>query len=540
MYSKGLNFACPVHTYAFQEFLTSHGIDCTVLDYRPNYFDDFDLRHSASSMRKEYLRLKKKAKKNPSLDKRVEAARRRWISHLLVTPQREIRYDRFKKFIDTHYRKTDFTYDTDTLEYLDPGFDCYICVTDVIWRNVPHYGFDRGYFLGSTAMENKWKIAYSPGRGTDFSKNENDTNEFFHYVNDIDFLSVRERSTQDYIEKHSGRRPELVLDPVLLMDRSFYENLSITPLEEHYVLLYHVVQGAEDSAANAADYAKRHNLKIIQLTDVTNSKLLEPYTDVQHENRYAIGVEDWLGYILHADAIFTNSFHAICFSILFEKKLYVGVRKSDKVENILHTFHLEDRRIHSIEDLREKENRDIDFTEVRKILEKEREKSTDFILSALNYCETHERPGRDYTTWKKNLKFKIAYVTDEPDQEHAYDDIPGKMRRVKHACYFRPEKKSFNDGTDTFLENRYDGHGKKFAGWALRFKIENRQILYLKNGNFILEEEYDENVHGSLKLFKPGEKIPYLPVNQLKTVHAIAMWKEPSKNRLKQLFRRER
>ena len=33
------------------------------------------------------------------------------------------------------------------------------------------------------------------------------------------------------------------------------------------------------------------------------------------------GVEDFLTYIKHADVIFTNSFHAICFALLFHKDL---------------------------------------------------------------------------------------------------------------------------------------------------------------------------------------------------------------------------
>ena len=45
MYSKGLNFACPLHTYAFQQFLLEKGFDATVINYKPIYFDNFDLRN---------------------------------------------------------------------------------------------------------------------------------------------------------------------------------------------------------------------------------------------------------------------------------------------------------------------------------------------------------------------------------------------------------------------------------------------------------------------------------------------------------------
>lgn len=35
MYTKGLNFACPLHTFAFQQFLLRNGIHATVIDYKP-------------------------------------------------------------------------------------------------------------------------------------------------------------------------------------------------------------------------------------------------------------------------------------------------------------------------------------------------------------------------------------------------------------------------------------------------------------------------------------------------------------------------
>lgn len=36
-HTKALNFACPLHTYAFQQFLSDHGIESTVIDYMPIY-----------------------------------------------------------------------------------------------------------------------------------------------------------------------------------------------------------------------------------------------------------------------------------------------------------------------------------------------------------------------------------------------------------------------------------------------------------------------------------------------------------------------
>ena len=48
MHTKGLNFACPVHTYAFQQFLLANGIESTVIDYKANYYGNFEPRYPGS------------------------------------------------------------------------------------------------------------------------------------------------------------------------------------------------------------------------------------------------------------------------------------------------------------------------------------------------------------------------------------------------------------------------------------------------------------------------------------------------------------
>ncbi|MCD8022018.1 MAG: hypothetical protein LUF30_03260, partial [Lachnospiraceae bacterium] len=90
--------------------------------------------------------------------------------------------------------RTEECYDSDMLEVKDPGFDCYICATDVIWKNTPEFGYDRGFFLGSTCMENKHKIAYAASRGTYFATTPEEKEEFFHYLKDFDSISVRDKT----------------------------------------------------------------------------------------------------------------------------------------------------------------------------------------------------------------------------------------------------------------------------------------------------------------------------------------------------------
>lgn len=223
MYSKALNFACPLHTYAFQQFLLNNGIESTVIDYKPVYYYNFNLKYPSVYYAERYERQILEGRQT------LEGMRKARDRYMKMAKEREIRYEKFQNFIDNNYIKTDICYDSDLLEVLDPNFDCYICVTDVIWKNEPGEGFDRGFFLGSKAMEGKRKIAYAASRtlASDYSPQKEA--EFFYYVNDIDFISVREKSLKQFIESNSNKKAQLVLDPVLLHDRSFYDAIAVPP-----------------------------------------------------------------------------------------------------------------------------------------------------------------------------------------------------------------------------------------------------------------------------------------------------------------------
>ncbi len=64
MYSKRLNFACPLHTYAFQQFLLGNGIESTVIDYKPVYYNDFDLKHPSRYYAEKYEDLRARGGSN--------------------------------------------------------------------------------------------------------------------------------------------------------------------------------------------------------------------------------------------------------------------------------------------------------------------------------------------------------------------------------------------------------------------------------------------------------------------------------------------
>ena len=69
-----------------------------------------------------------------------------------------------------------------------------------------------------------------------------------------------------------------------------------------------------------------------------------------------IGVEEWLGYILHADYVVTNSFHGTVFSILFNKDFYSEVSNkvnpsTNRLLSLLNAFNMNSHIINDNNDI---------------------------------------------------------------------------------------------------------------------------------------------------------------------------------------------
>ena len=520
-----LNFACPLHTYAFQQFLLQNGIESTVIDYKPSYYQkNYDPRHPlfsyikkgfGNSFSPELLLYNESYEQKGQLKGSVNSRRetvQKWID---LFYEREIRYDKFQEFIDNNYIKTDKCYDWKLLDREDPGFDCYICVTDVIWKNMPNYGFDKGFFLACKSMEGKKKIAYSASRGPFYGWSDEVVREFLGYIEPFDFISVREPSLKEHIESISDKKVEVVLDPVFLQDKEFYHKLAIPPKEKNYVLIYDVMEKATDTIVNAVRFAEARGLKVIQLSDRPENAYIPAGT--YHEVKYGLGIEEWLGYIENADYIFTNSFHCCCFSMIFEKEFFAGKRNGDKVTMVLDTFGLNDRRLDSDVDVTTLDFAPIDYEPVHQIWKERKEASAKFILNAIHSVENDFNAEKNAPAPKKEdikIKYRLYYHSgtgaDDKVARKNYKNVKNIIKTPGGAWEYRNDALIENEAENPLQPNGFSRRGYSFLGWNGRISVGKQTYWYCTDGNFHSASEIFSSYEFSKYLFKDGEVISKL------------------------------
>ena len=99
-------------------------------------------------------------------------------------------------------------------------------------------------------------------------------------------------------------------------------------------------------------------------------------------------VEDFLGLIRDAQYVIADSFHALAFSVIFEKQFVCICPEiaSSRIASLLSLLGLENRLEYKFTDTSNIQS-NIDFRRVRATLEAERKKSEDFIDMVLQ-CKT--------------------------------------------------------------------------------------------------------------------------------------------------------
>ena len=292
-------------------------------------------------------------------------------------PQTRKRDGEFKSFIEENMTVSEERYTQAALDNAELDYDTAVCESDVIWH--PSYGghtFDNSYFLYNRCFSGMNKIAYAPSVGGGRTFSEEEERLFRVYLGNLDHISCREEEGKRFLMERTEKPVETVLDPVFLLDAEAYKPITAPPLRKKPYVLVFAITHAKEIRKTAREYARRHGLEVFEIT-------MNPRDSIIPDATYTAGVEEFLSALRYASAVFTNSFHAICFSLLFEREFYVFPRNPKvhyKIAEICCKAGLSDRLFL---DRPFKEQEAIDYTKVRQVLERERRKSQDWLIRAL-------------------------------------------------------------------------------------------------------------------------------------------------------------
>ena len=332
------NWGAVLQSYALCKTIKKLGVECELVDYECKKIDQSEFSfHYGRNLIKSLLR------------------------RLIIWPHNEkkiIACRDFEKEIRSNKR-----YTHDTINTANNLYDGFITGSDQVW-NLSLNGYDDTYYL-SFVEKNKKKISYAASIGYDLD--DVDWDRLGDALSTFDKVSVRESDTSEEIHKRFDIDCLNVPDPTMLFSSEEWDEYTHDVEDNNYVLVYYPYKAILNAAKK---YSKRMNKKLIVLQN--------PFFTDLFCGKELYSPCEFLSYIKYADAIFTDSYHGLLFSLYFHKKVWTN-NNGNRVKSLLHEFNLD--KCYISNDLYFK-NR-IDYKQVDKCMIRKRKIGLDFISEAI-------------------------------------------------------------------------------------------------------------------------------------------------------------
>ncbi|WP_273838844.1 polysaccharide pyruvyl transferase family protein [Providencia rettgeri] len=273
-------------------------------------------------------------------------------------------------------------YTSDDIKKNSQHYGAIIVGSDQVWRPKMYSNLHSDtevYFLQTVPNSIK-KIAYAASFGVDHWEHIGDstfTESIYNSLKDFTAISVRESSGVTICQDIFHEKATHVLDPTLLSDKTFFEKIinSEHSLKSSDLVYYKLDENQEfKKSINDICTLLNYSMKNIYFNE---SLFLNSY----------ITVPAWLSYIKDSKLVITDSFHCVCFAIIFNKNFFCIRNKSrgeSRLESLLTLLGLENRLLYQNELLDATRHQiNIDYKDINKRLETLKESSLSFLKNAL-------------------------------------------------------------------------------------------------------------------------------------------------------------
>jgi len=321
---KNTNYGANLQAFALCNYINSLGYDCETVDYTSP--EDLKFTHLLS-----WLKLSWDNEKSTSISRRIKLA----IALTLSAPEKHKRLFAFRYFWKNYYKLSPFCKDIGDVK--KQGYDTLVSGSDQVWNPDITDGLQELFFCRVDGV--KKRISYAPSIGKDIY-NEKDAQKAKKWINELDYCSLREATSAEYISELTGIKAECVCDPVFLPELSCYEQIATKKLtDKKYVLVYSIVANAK-MVESAKVFAAEKGLELIEICQTKNRKST-------HKQYTSLGPDKFLSAIKHAEYVFTNSFHGTAFSLIFKKELFAfeNRERGTRITNILEKASLINRLV---------------------------------------------------------------------------------------------------------------------------------------------------------------------------------------------------
>lgn len=297
------NAGASLQAYALATYLSQLGHEVQIINYKPDYLSNhYRLWGGVNPVfdkplvRQAYCMAKLPGRLAAHFGKRKRA------------------YDRFTQ---EHLPLTEKSYrSNEELKASPPPADIYFAGSDQIWNTLFPNGKDPAFYLDFAPQE-AVRASYAASFATQ-TVSESLRPQVQKWLSGLDHVSVREASGLKILAELGIQGGVSVLDPVFLLREEQWSALADEWQgyeKKPYVLVYDF-----ENSEKLASFAR-------QLAQIQGHQVVSVLRNKFFSKNYASeGPAAFVSLVKHASAVVTNSFHALAFSLIFHKEVWIFQR----------------------------------------------------------------------------------------------------------------------------------------------------------------------------------------------------------------------
>lgn len=370
---KTLNYGTKLQAYAMQEIVKEYG-KCEIVNFNTSK----DFRVSALMGKLSYSNIKSKFANKIQNKNNVD--NKEYLS-IINNRNKEI-----AKF-DTNYHFSKRLNSNKELKEHSEQYETVICGSDQLWSpaNVKNDWFTLNIFSSKIK-----KVSYAASFGVS-NIPYNLKNKYKKFLSKFNHIAVREMDGAKIVKDIMGNDVTITLDPTLMLNQNQWEELakkSNVKIEKPYVFCYFLGTNKKHREF-AYNLAKKHNLELVNLPYIKCDN--EADRAYEATNLDKVGPEDFVSLIANAKYVCTDSFHGTAFSVIFNKQFAVFERfenndihsTNSRIYSILELLNIKHQLITSKTNIDDFDKKKIEYNDVNKRLEREKQKSFQYLNEVL-------------------------------------------------------------------------------------------------------------------------------------------------------------
>lgn len=298
--------------------------------------------------------------------------------------------------------------------------DTFIVGSDVVWNYEICGVQSHQFFFLDFVEDSKKKIAMASSFGAGYHAPEDERCLDKYYINKFDYIGVREIDGVNLCKNCFNANANQVVDPVFICDKKNYielankvENQDNTLYISAYILGPDIVKY---NILKRICKNKNYEMKIIENPNVPGVFKQKIGVEALHTP----SVEEWLHYIKNCEFFVGDSFHGLCFAIIFNKPFLITVNSNVKglqrFSTLLAMIGLENRLFFTDKDdvqkIDEIISQPIDYSIVNRIIENHAKDSYDWLYNAIKGEKKYKQTAYDILI--KRLENRINEMENNP------------------------------------------------------------------------------------------------------------------------------